>query len=136
MQALVTGKLHRDPEKKVSQKGNSYLALVVKQSDESYVRVSLFGDLDAMSMTRKGDSVAIVGDLQTNIWERNGVPAIGMSLIAHRAISAAERKPYKPRPQTEQSPYQFKRFAEVGQAMQQEPKTLNDLGDDLPWSKS
>ena len=104
MQALVTGKLTRPPEKKISAKGNSYLFLTVKQDDDSIVRVSLFGDLDAMSMLQKEDVVAAVGELRTNIWDRNGTPALGLTLIAHRAISASERKPYQPRPKPNDLP--------------------------------
>lgn len=136
MQTLVTGKLIKDAETKVSQKGTNYLVLMLKNSDEQFVRVNLFGD-DALALanTKRGDAVSVVGSLTVGIWEKSAneiVPSI--SVMAHRAISAAERKPYKPKQEQPNGEYQrpFQKFVDVASQL---PKTVDALGDDLPWQQ-
>lgn len=136
MQTLLTGKLIRDAESKTSQKGTAYLLLMVKTSDELVVRANLFGDdAQALSSAKRGDAVALVGDITIGIWQKSASETLpSVSMMAHRAISASERKAYKPKPeQSAGGEYQrpFQKFTEVASKL---PKTVNDLSDDIPWS--
>lgn len=136
MQSIINGKLIRDAETKTSQKGTDYLVLMVKTPDDLIVRCNLFGDDSlALANAKRGDAVALVGDITVGLWQKSASETLpSVSMMAHRAISASERKAYKPKQeQTSGGEYQrpFQKFTEVASKL---PKTVDGLGDDLPWS--
>lgn len=138
--ALITGQLAKDAELKTSSTGKEYLNLIVKVPGEAhqYARVSLFGDdVESCSSLCKGDAVAVVGTLSVGVWEGNtNGPTPSLTVMAHRAISAAGKKPKQPRqaraPKTKKpTAKQFKAAAEA-----QSIRTVSngsELADDLPW---
>lgn len=96
IEALITGRLNRDPETKISSKGNRYLMLLIRQDDETTVRCSLFGtQIDEFSKMRKGDPISVVGQLQASVWERSEGSVVSYSAIAYRAVSPMVKPPKK-----------------------------------------
>lgn len=120
--AMLSGVIIKDAELKVSAAGKEYLLLVVRH-DDMLIRVMLFGDdIDALRSLRRGDSCAVVGNLA--IGEYQGKPSY--SMMAHRAISPAQRKAYKPKsPDNTQAQY---KAAAVAQR-----HLDGELSDDVPW---
>lgn len=120
IEAMISGKVIKDAEPKVSGSGKEYLLLIVRH-EEALVRVMLFGDdAQRLAKVRRGDAVAVVGSLTIGEWQ--GKPSL--SMMAHRALSNIERRPPKARPSGTQS--QFKAAAHAQRAG-------GELPDDLPW---
>lgn len=136
-EALVTGKLLRAPEQKVSAKNVPYVLLLVKQQDEILCRAFLFGeDGDEVLKLDRGDGVALIGTLSLGVWEKQGVTVPSMSLLAHRCISPATKKPK--RQMEEKNPYVIS--SKTVESMKEAGRIsrANDvagLGNDLPWEQ-
>lgn len=125
IEALVTGKLLKDAEQKTSGTGKEYALLVVRESEERLIRVLLWDDVDRMSRLKKGDAVAVVGSLTVSIWE--GKPSL--SLMAHRAMTAGERKPKPDRPREKPDTPSQAAYRAAAHAQRAD----GDLPSDLPW---
>lgn len=125
IEAMVTGKLVKPAEAKVSGSGKPYALLLVAVGEDQLCRCMLFGDdHERFAGLQRGDAVALVGSIQVGIW--NEKPSLTM--LAHRAISPSERKTARPRvPDTpSQSAYRAAAHA------QRTPD--GDIADDLPWN--
>jgi single-stranded DNA-binding protein len=122
IEAVLSGKLIKDAEAKVSAGGKDYLLLIIRH-DEQLVRVMLFGDdIPAVESLRKGDSCAVAGSLTVGEW--NGKPSL--SMMAHRAISPAMRKPKREKA-PDMTPSRSQALAR-GQSVRS-----GELSDDVPW---
>ncbi len=136
IQAMITGTLTKDAEAKVSGSGKEYTALVIRTAGEpaQFVRAAVWGDdaAEVLSLT-KGDAVSAIGALTVGIWESSGKATPSLSMMAHRAISPALKKPRKPAQRRANKPTQasFKAAAEA-QSIRTIPNG-DGLADDLPW---
>jgi hypothetical protein len=123
IEAMITGKLVKPAEAKVSGSGKPYALLLVAVGEDQLCRAMLFGDdCERFARLQRGDAVALVGSLQVGIW--NEKPSLTM--LAHRAVSPSERKPSRPkqRPDTpSQSAYRAAAHAQ----------RQGELPDDIPW---
>lgn len=131
IQAMITGSLTKDAELKRGQSGKDYLAMVVKIDSGAekphFCRANLFGDdCDSVAKLKKGDSVSLVGKLEIGIWQASDGPSPSLSMMAHRAISPAARKP-KRKAEEKSGPAMFKKASEF-----QSPLCRSDLRDDIP----
>lgn len=131
IESLISGSLTKDAELKRSSSGKSYVTMVVKLEAGGekplFCRASLFGDdCETVAKLRKGDSVALVGKLEIGVWMASDGATPSVSMLAHRAISPAAKKPKRqaaPKDDTQQ----YKRAAEF------QASGNSDLRDDLPW---
>lgn len=91
---LVHGKLFRDPERKVSSKGNAYAMATIRDvaqgADATWWRVFAFSDdaRDELLGLRDGDGVAVSGTLRAEIYAGSGTPRVSLTITADRIISA------------------------------------------------
>lgn len=138
IQAMITGTLTKDAEAKVSGGGKEYTALVIRTAGEpaQFVRAAVWGDdaAEVLSLA-KGDAVSAIGALTVGVWESNGKASSSLSMMAHRAISPALKKPRKSAQHRSAKPTQasFKAAAEA-QSIRTVPNG-DGLADDLPWEQ-
>lgn len=130
---MITGNLTKDAALKRGASGKEYLSMVVRIDSNGekphFCRANLFGDdCEQLSKLRKGDSVSLIGKLEVGIWDSADGPAASLSMMAHRAISPAARKPRKLTSQDKNTPALFRKAAEF-----QSVRDGADIGDDLPW---
>jgi hypothetical protein len=122
IEAMITGKLVKPAEAKVSGSGKTYALLLVAVGEDQLCRAMLFGDdCERFVRLQRGDAVALVGTLQVGIW--NEKPSLTM--LAHRAVSPSERK--APRPKVPDTPSQAQYRAAA------HAQRSGGLPDDLPW---
>ncbi|RIX47591.1 MAG: hypothetical protein D3M94_07950 [Rhodocyclales bacterium GT-UBC] len=138
IQAMITGTLTKDAEAKVSGGGKEYTALVIRTAGEpaQFVRAAVWGDDAAKVLSlAKGDAVSAIGALTVGVWESNGKASPSLSMMAHRAISPALKKPRKPAQHRTNKPTHasFKAAAEA-QSIRSVPNG-DGLADDLPWEQ-
>jgi len=124
--ALISGRLVKDPEAKVSAGGKSYALMIVK-SGEDFIRCLLFAeDLTPFLKLGRGDPVALVGSLTPSLYERSGVQQIGLSALCSRAISPVAKIA---RPKTDKAGTQ----GQFRAAAHAQRSGDGDLPDTLPW---
>jgi single-stranded DNA-binding protein len=97
--ALINGKLIRDPAIKTGKSGNPYanFMLSVPVGDESPVMVSGigFGDVaERIAKLRKGDALSVVGSLKPSTWldKATGETRHGLNVTAQAALSPYDVK--------------------------------------------
>lgn len=135
---LVSGHLVKQPEKKTSVKGKEYVVLVIRQPDESFIRISAFNELDELVRLSKGDAIAAVGSLTVGTWERGGEVLPSVSVMASRVISPSIKRPKPTATKTEKSPYLISEKAIAGMKAAGDiarAGDVNSLEDDIPWQK-
>ena len=136
IESLITGSLTKDAEMKRGASGKEYLSMVVRIDSGGekphFCRANLFGDdCDSLAKLKKGDAVSLVGKLEVGIWKNGDVSVPSLSMMAHRAISPASKKPRKPASFDKNTPALFRKSAEF-----QSVRGGADIGDDLPWGES
>ena len=95
---LVSGRLLRDPQKKVSAKGRPYGSALVRVSDgndSALWRVTAFSEtaLAELMKLRVGDGIAATGPMQAELYTpAGGEPRLSLSLVADRLISMEKQK--------------------------------------------
>ncbi len=94
---LIHGKIHRDPESKMSGKGNAYALATVRDSqgdDTTWWRVFAFGTeaRDELLSLRAGDGVAVSGAFKAELYAGSGTARVSLSVTADRVISAKRQK--------------------------------------------
>lgn len=84
--ALVTGKLHAAPERRIGGSGKPFTRAAVIAHDgdgDSWVSVIAFGHIaDQLAALDKGDTVSVSGRGQVKTWEKNGETRAGLSVVA------------------------------------------------------
>ena len=97
--ALISGKLVRDPALKVGQSGKPFcnFLLSVHTGDESPVVVSgiAFSDVaEKVANLKKGDAVAVVGPMKPTAWtdKASGEERHGLNITAQAALSPYDVK--------------------------------------------
>ena len=93
IQALVSGKLIADPDRRSGQSGKPFtLAKVVAHDGEadSLVSVIAFNEVaEQLAALGKGDAVALSGSARVSTWQsKDGAPKAGLSLTAEVILTA------------------------------------------------
>jgi hypothetical protein len=94
---LVSGKLFRDPERKVSGAGKRYASATIKDvsgDDVIWWKLLAFDEspIDELLSLRDGDGIAASGSFRTEVYDRGAGPKVGFTLFADRLISAKRQK--------------------------------------------
>ena len=103
--AIVSGKLIRDPALKVGPSGKHYanFLLSVATGDEQPIIVSgiAFADVaERIALLKKGDPLAVIGSLKPSEWadKATGETKNGLNITVNNALSPYEIKKRKPTP--------------------------------------
>ena len=129
LDALISGKLIRDPTAKTGQSGKPYcnFLLSVHVGDEQPVIVSgiAFGDVaDRIGKLKKGDAVAVIGMLKPSTWndKTTGEIKTGLSVTVSAALSVYDVAKRRKRPGEPQAAP----ASSFGQGGHNEPPYYND----------
>jgi len=104
--ALVSGKLIKDPSTRTGPSGKPYTQFLLSChiGEEQPVVVSgiAFGETaERISLLKKGDPLAVVGSLKPSVWQdkTTGEPRHGLSITANNSLSPYDiQKKRKPKP--------------------------------------
>ncbi len=101
--ALVSGKLIKDPTLKTGPSGKPYcnFLLSVAVGDETPIIVSgiTFGDVaERVALLKKGDPLAVIGSLKPSEWldKTTGETKHGLNITVNNALSPYDIKKRKP----------------------------------------
>lgn len=107
LDALVSGKLIREPQIKNSSNGNPYIQFLMSVSNHGEAETQIISGIgfdesvvERISKLRKGDSLAVVGTLKQTEWidkATNGLK-YGLSITANQSLSLYDIKKRKPKP--------------------------------------
>jgi single-stranded DNA-binding protein len=105
--ALISGKLIKDPILKTGQSGKNYcqFMLSVSVGDEKPVIVSgmTFTEIaERIAKIQKGDPLAVIGSLKPSEWtdKTTGETKHGLSITANNSLSPYDIKKRKPAPES------------------------------------
>ncbi|MEQ1544739.1 single-stranded DNA-binding protein [Methyloglobulus sp.] len=114
--ALISGKLIKQPELKASQNGKPYtnflLSVSIGEAESIVISGIAFGVVaERIAKLGKGDALAVSGSLKPTTWEKDGETKHGLSLTVSDALSVYDiskkrRKPDTPDNSTHQGTYQ------------------------------
>jgi single-stranded DNA-binding protein len=95
--ALISGRVFRDPERRVSKGGKPFVAAKLREgAGDSAVwwSVVAFADdvREELSLLRDGDTIAVSGPFTVSTYERNGEIRLNHSIVAERLITARRAK--------------------------------------------
>ena len=115
--ALVSGKLIRDPQLKTSSNGNQYVQFLMSVSNHGEADTQVISGIgfdesvvDKINLLKKGDSLAVVGSLKQTEWQDRVTNETkhGLSITANQSLSLYDIKKRKPKPapdSTEPKPF-------------------------------
>jgi single-stranded DNA-binding protein len=137
---LLSGKIVREPERKVSKLGKPYASATVRDGygdDATWWRVFAFSESAAEELLglRDGDAVAASGSFKAELYNGRDGARISLSMVADRLISARKLKRQRDKERREQPGSNNALLApRIEGAQAQAP--LDSLNDDLPegWS--
>lgn len=94
---LVSGKLFRDPERKVSSAGKPYASVTIKDvngDDVTWWKLLTFSEpaIEELLSLRDGDGIAASGSFRADVYDRGAGPKVGFTLFAERLISTRREK--------------------------------------------
>jgi len=95
--ALLSGNMFSDPQARTTSAGKSYATAQVRVAcgEESIlIGVAAFGEIgDKLMALRKGDAVAITGELRPNVWtDKQGIERRSWNVTAAGVMSAYESR--------------------------------------------
>jgi single-strand DNA-binding protein len=105
--ALVSGKLIRDPQIKTSSNGNQYVQFLMSVSNHGEAETQVISGIgfdesvvDKINLLKKGDSLAVVGSLKQTEWQDKATNETrhGLSITANQSLSLYDIKKRKPKP--------------------------------------
>ena len=107
LDALVSGKLIRDPQIKTSSNGNQYVQFLMSVSNHGEADTQIVSGIgfdqsvvDKVSLLKKGDSLSVVGSLKQTEWTDRVSNEVkhGLSIVANQSLSIYDIKKRKPKP--------------------------------------
>jgi single-stranded DNA-binding protein len=110
--ALVSGKLCRDPELKTSQNGNAYcrfaLSVHVGEPENVVVSAVAFGDAaERIAKLGKGDALSVCGALKPTQWAGNdGQERHSLDVTVSGVLSVYDIKKRRAKPESDDNPTQ------------------------------
>ena len=105
--ALVSGKLVRDPQIKTSSNGNQYVQFLLSVSNHGEAETQIISGIgfdesvvNKINLLKKGDSLAVVGSLKQTEWQDRVTNETkhGLSITANQSLSLYDIKKSKPKP--------------------------------------
>lgn len=97
--ALINGKLIRDPQLKTSGSGSLYcqflLSVPIGEPEPVVISGVAFGDVaERIAKLTKGDALAVAGSLKPTEWndKTTGELKKGLSITAHNSLTVYDRK--------------------------------------------
>lgn len=101
--ALISGKLIRDPSRKIAKTGNNYiqflLSVHIGEPETIVVSGIAFDEIaEKIALLKKGDSLAVVGSLKPSEWidKTTGETRHGLSITVNNSLSPYDIKKRKP----------------------------------------
>jgi hypothetical protein len=100
--ALISGRIWRDPERKVSSAGKPFVSASVRVGNGDaavWWKVLAFNEaaIEELLALRDGDAISASGEFRAEIFDGRDGPRVGFTLFADRVISA--KRPKRERPQ-------------------------------------
>ena len=101
IEALVSGKLIRDPQIKISSNGNQYIQFLLSVSAHGEAETQIVSGIgfdqsvvDKVSLLKKGDSLSVVGSLKQTEWTDRVSNEVkhGLSITANQSLSIYDIK--------------------------------------------
>ena len=113
--ALVSGKLIRDPQLKTSSNGNQYVQFLMSVSNHGEAETQVISGIgfdesvvNKINLLKKGDSLSVAGSLKQTEWTDRVSNEVkhGLSIVANQSLSIYDiQKRRKPKPDsTEHKP--------------------------------
>ncbi|MEI6335211.1 MAG: single-stranded DNA-binding protein [Methylococcaceae bacterium] len=105
--ALISGKLIRDPQVKTSSNGNPYVQFLMSVSSHGEADTQVMSGIgfdeavvDKINLLKKGDSLCVVGSLKQTEWQDKNTNELkhGLSITANQSLSLYDIKKRKPKP--------------------------------------
>ena len=105
--ALISGKLIRDPQVKTSSNGNPYVQFLMSVSSHGEADTQVMSGIgfdeavvDKINLLKKGDSLSVVGSLKQTEWQDKNTNELkhGLSITANQSLSLYDIKKRKPKP--------------------------------------
>jgi hypothetical protein len=95
--ALISGRLWREPERKVSSAGRTYATATIRVGngdDAQWWKVLTFSEMAAEELLalHGGDAVSASGEFKVEIYDKGSGPRPGFTLFADRVLSAKRAK--------------------------------------------
>ena len=124
-QAMITGKLTRNPQTKTSKNGNPYVWMLLSvPTEQERMSASVLGFDDSvteiMGKLTAGDEIAITGTASINQWEReDGSISVSLNVIASQVMTMYQHRKKK------------KQLTDTQEAPQTKPNTFDDDIDDI-----
>ena len=111
--ALVSGKLIRDPQRKISKSNKAFVSALLKEGDgegATWWSVLAFNEstIEELSSLKAGDSLAVTGLFKSEIYQKDGEPRISHSLFVDRLVSL--KRPKRERRSREAEESQTRQF--------------------------
>jgi single-stranded DNA-binding protein len=108
LDALLSGKLVRDPQIKTSSNGNQYIQFLMSVSNHGEADTQIISGIgfdesvvERISKLKKGDSLAVAGSLKQTEWQDKATNETkrGLSVTANQSLSVYDiNKKRKPKP--------------------------------------
>ena len=104
--ALISGKLIRDPQVRTSANGNQYVQFLMSVSSHGEADTQVMSGIgfdeavvDKINLLKKGDSLCVVGSLKQTEWQDKNTNELkhGLSITANQSLSLYDIKKRKPK---------------------------------------
>ncbi len=131
--ALAIGTLFRAAESKVSKGGKSFVATTLKTNSGNateWIKILTFSESAMAELLRlaAGDSVSIQGTLKAELYERDGVSRVSITIFADLVL--ALKQPPKQRKKADPPPPEQRHSRRRAEPEQSGSRTYGDSGDD------
>ena len=99
--ALVSGKLSRDPQRKVSKSNKQFVSALLKEGEgdtTTWWNLLAFNEsaIEELSSLKAGDALAASGSFKAEIFEKGEVRRVSFTLFVDKVITAKRQKRERP----------------------------------------
>jgi hypothetical protein len=107
--ALISGRIWRDPERRVSGAGKPFASASVRVGSgdvAAWWKLLCFSEaaIEEVTSLHDGDAVSASGEFKAEVYDKGDGPRVGFTLFADRIISARKAKREKARAATRRAP--------------------------------
>jgi single-stranded DNA-binding protein len=95
--ALISGRIWRDPERKVSGAGKRFANATLRVGngdDTTWWKLLAFNEtaIEELLSLKDGDAVSATGEFKVELYDKGGSTRIGFTIFADRVLSAKRQK--------------------------------------------
>ena len=110
--ALISGKLIRDPQVRTSANGNQYVQFLMSVSSHGEADTQVMSGIgfdeavvDKINLLKKGDSLCVVGSLKQTEWQDKNTNELkhGLNITVSNALTVYEVKKRRGKPKPDQA---------------------------------